>query len=135
MESIIKINGLDISQWLLSDGYDVERMDLVDGGSGRTMSGKEHKDVIARIDKISLRFIPLTDKDMQTLLRKIEADTELNVQYISPAYGPCTGVFHVGSRKGGFHFRRNEDGFWTGLSLELIEADPAAHKNLKVRYV
>lgn len=125
--NLLIVNGYDLSKYISMDGYEVERADLSSEESGRMLSGREHKDVIARIDKIYVNFVPATDTDSVYISNALESAVDLPTIYISPYQGKCQGVFHCGNRKTKARAYNGISTAWNGISVNFVEADPDQH--------
>ena len=114
---MLKINGILIKptpqemQVMIND---------VDGESTRNARGDMVRDRIAVKRKISLKFPPLTDSQIQTILNATSNEF-FTVEYPDPVLGITTKTFYVGDRTAPIYSRHKNFCYWTDLSFNLIE--------------
>lgn len=118
--SLFKINSVDIVE---PADYTWEMEDISSNGSGRTLDGVMHKDVVRQVVKLNLKFPPLTDAQVSTLLTAVNAAVYFSVAYPDPLTGTSqTKTFYVGNRKTAMVWKRDgESGLWSGSGFNLIE--------------
>lgn len=92
----------------------------IDGETTRNARGDMVRDRIAVKRKISLKFPPLTDGEIQTILRAT-ADEFFNVEYIDPLEGQTAKTFYVSDRTAPIYSRHKNFRYWKDLSFNLIE--------------
>lgn len=100
----------------------VNRATLDSSESGRNSAGNMVRQVVNVKENIELEFPPMSDSEIQTILRLVEP-TFFDVTYISPYHGRTTRKFYVGDRSAA-NYSWN-DKFkamkWQDLKFNLIE--------------
>ena len=93
----------------------------IDGETTRNARGDMVRDRIAVKRKISLKFPPLTDSQIQTILNAVSNEF-FTVEYPDPVLGITTKTFYTEDRNAPF-FTHDREGtcYWSGLSFNLKE--------------
>lgn len=115
---MLKINGILIKPTPQEMTVDVSD---IDGESTRNARGDMVRDRIAVKRKISLKFPPLTDSQIQTILNAVSNEF-FTVEYPDPVLGITTKTFYTEDRNAPF-FTQDREGtcYWSGLSFNLKE--------------
>lgn len=114
---MLKINGILIKPTPQEMTVDVSD---IDGESTRNARGDMVRDRIAVKRKISLKFPPLSDAQIQTILNAISGEF-FNVEYHDPVLGITTKTFYVGDRTAPIYSRHKDFCYWTEVAFNLIE--------------
>ena len=118
---VFSINGVDITQYILSDGLEWQRNDLDGPNAGRTLAGTMIRDRVAIKATWNVKCRPLTGTQLATILQLVRpefvsvtyTDPETNTDVTKSMYSnnvPATLRQFVGG-----------ENYWTGLSFPLIE--------------
>lgn len=100
--TVLKINGLDVTKWLVRDGLDVEYNILLSDKSGRNARGNNRVEIVNRKDKLTARFRALNAAQIQEFLAAIEPYV-MGVTYLSPKTGELkTITAYTGTPKVGY---------------------------------
>lgn len=93
----------------------------IDGETTRNARGDMVRDRIAVKRKISLKFPPLSDAQIQTILNAISGEF-FTVEYPDPVLGKTIKTFYTEDRTAPF-FTHDREGtcYWSGLSFNLKE--------------
>ena len=71
--TVLKIGTLDVTSFLLDQGFDVEYETLLSSKSGRNARGKNRIEIVARKDKLYCKFRALTSSEIQQFLAAIKS--------------------------------------------------------------
>lgn len=82
MATLLKINNVDLTKYIKSEGYGVTEEVLVSDG-GRNAKGTMTFDIIARKQKIEVQFEQLHETDVQVILNAI-ASYVVTADYYNP---------------------------------------------------
>lgn len=117
--SLFKINYVDIVD---PASYAWELEDLSSDDSGRALDGVAWKDVVRQVTKLYLKFPPLTDTQVSTLLTAVNAAPYFPVTYPDPMSGTSqTDIFYVGNRKTAMMWKRDmNSGLWSGTEFNFV---------------
>lgn len=91
------INSTDITDFVKSDGFNIERNDIDAADSGRDMNGTMRRRIIATKDKLAVTVRPLTDTQMSSLLSLLSNAT-MTVTYTQPGGTSRTATFYNSQR-------------------------------------
>ena len=84
--TVLKIGTLDVTSFLLDQGFDVEYETLLSSKSGRNARGKNRIEIVARKDKLYCKFRALTSSEIQQFLAEIKSYV-FSVTYLNPETG------------------------------------------------
>lgn len=84
--TVLKIGALDVTSFLLDQGFDVEYETLLSSKSGRNARGKNRIEIVARKDKLYCKFRALTSSEIQQFLAAIKSYV-FSVTYLNPETG------------------------------------------------
>nr|DAG28417.1 MAG TPA: hypothetical protein [Caudoviricetes sp.] len=84
--TVLKIGTLDVTSFLLDQGFDVEYETLLSSKSGRNARGKNRIEIVARKDKLYCKFRALTSSEIQQFLAAIKSYV-FSVTYLNPETG------------------------------------------------
>ena len=95
--------------------------DISSSESGRTLSGKMNKEVVANKRTLSCSWVLLTDAEAQALLSAIKIHTYVSVNYPDPFDGVnSTRVFYTGDPTATMKTVENNVFMWD-VTIEFIE--------------
>ena len=94
--------------------------DLSSEAAGRNLKGEMLKDVVAKKQKIELKWGPLTSAQMNTIMGAISSAVYLSVTFPGPT-GSATLTMYVGDRTSDVLKYVTSLEYWTGLSINFIQ--------------
>lgn len=118
---IVKINGIDISNFIAYNGLKWQRNDVENPDTGRDMAGLMHRGRVATKIRLDITCRPLYTSELRTLLNLIYPEF-VEVTYDDPMYGLSTKVMYSNNNPASFQ-QRFPDGkeLWSGVSFPLVE--------------
>lgn len=122
VETLIKVDGKDLTKFLKDEGYDVEWYDL-SYDSGRNAKGTMHYNPVAEKYKIILRTRPLNSEELVEFFSTIKVLKKLTVEYFNPYTGTTrTANCYRGDRKITMKWNRTDKGIlYNSTEISLIE--------------
>ena len=123
MAFTLTIGGTDFSSYVAAnDGFQWERNDVDTPNSGRDLSGKMRRRIVARKDKIQVTCRNLTPTELSTLISKL-SNTELSVTYTVPgSTSTRSGTFYNSQKKAGIIMDLGGGiMLYSGVQFNLIE--------------
>ena len=122
MSNYLRINGVDILPLVTKGGIKWTRNDIDSSNAGRTLDGTMHRGRVTTKDKLEVKCRPLTQSEVETLLRLINPEY-VTVDYISPKSGPRTGVQFYSNNVPATLWFVDSDGVgrWADISFPLVE--------------
>ena len=118
--TVLKIGTLDVTSFLLDQGFDVEYETLLSSKSGRNARGKNRIEIVARKDKLYCKFRALTSSEIQQFLAAIKSYV-FSVTYLNPETGALKTIqVNSGTPKIGY-LRVNPAVMTKELDLNFIE--------------
>ena len=118
--TVLKIGTLDVTNFLLDQGFDVEYETLLSSKSGRNARGKNRIEIVARKDKLYCKFRALTSSEIQQFLAAIKSYV-FSVTYLNPEIGALKTIqVNSGTPKIGY-LRVNPAVMTKDFDLNFIE--------------
>lgn len=116
------VNGVDILPYIADGGLVIEENDLDADGSGRTLDGVMHRTRVATKDKHTVKCMPLSTTDANTVLGAISGSAFVSVRTnVHPKYGLFSGTMYNSSRTASvLRLDENGDAMWDNISFTLI---------------
>lgn len=119
-EQVFKIDSVDFTSFLQSDGLKWSRNDIDGPNAGRDMNGTMRRGRVAVKSKLKLTCRPLNHTEMAALNASLNHET-IEVTYLDPIRGLYTGEFYGSSVDGTTAMTFGGDVLWTGTTFSLIE--------------
>ena len=121
IDSMIKINNYDITEWIAEKGIKWSRNDLDGPNAGRNLDGTMIRDLVATKVRLDITCNDLYDEELQALLDLIIAQY-VEVEYKDPHYGVRTVTIYSNNHSATASYT-DEDGrlVWTDVSFPLIQ--------------
>ena len=117
----IKIDGTDITQYIAIGGVQWKRNDIDGPNAGRTLSGKMIRDRVATKIRLDITCRPLKLADLRTLLNLIYPEF-VSVTYDDPMEGIVTKTMYANNNGAQFWQKTQDtDEYWTNISFPLVE--------------
>lgn len=132
----IKINGTDITNYIAYNGVKWTRNDVDGPNSGRTISGKMVRDRVATKIRLDITCRPLKLSELRTLLNLILPEF-VSVTYDDPMYGVVTKTMYANNNPAEFLIRKefeppeewwichnsapNAEEYWNNVTFPLVE--------------
>ena len=121
IDSVILIDGVDITDWVEENGIKWTRNDLDGPNAGRTLTGLMIRDRVAVKIKLQVTCKNLVGEDLQTLLNLI-FPVYVNVTYDDPLYGRVTKTMYSNNNAATLgHIDSSGNRRWNSISFPLIE--------------
>ena len=122
VEQVITIDGMDLTDLLKDEGYDVEWYDL-SYDSGRNAKGYMHYNPIAEKYKIILHTKHLSQEDFTRFFSKILPLKQYTVKFFNPYSGTFKTIkCYRGDRKATMKWDRTDKGIlYNPTDISLIE--------------
>ncbi|MGL9969422.1 DUF6711 family protein [Enterococcus sp. DIV1420a] len=120
MSGILKINGISV-RYPKEFAVGLQTIDA--DSSGRNANGEMVRDVIAEKTKLTMKWGPLSDSEVSSLLQSVKSSF-FQVEYPDPVIGrQRIKVFYVGDRTAPSYSWNSkfEELKWEGLSMDFIE--------------
>lgn len=115
---ILKINGVDITPYIVQKGIKWQRNDLDGSNAGRTMDGTMHRERVTSKVRLDITCLPLSSKDASTVLNVINPEY-VEVEYIDPMYGHSVKTMYSNNTPATFIDTATD--LWEGIVFPLIE--------------
>lgn len=117
----IKINGVDVSDYIGYGGLKWSRNDIDAPNSGRTMDGIMHRGRVGTKIKLEITCRLLNKNELHTVLNAI-LPQYVTVEYDDPMYGHTTKTMYSNNNPATYQIRhRDGNEYWTGVSFPLVE--------------
>jgi len=118
---MLKINNVDITDWIAEKGLKWSRNDLDGPNAGRNLDGTMIRDLVATKIRLDVTCNDLYESDFNTLLGLIIAQY-VSVTYNDPYYGERTVRMYSNNHSAVASYT-DEDGrlVWTDVSFPLIQ--------------
>ena len=138
IDSIIKINGTDITDYIAYGGVKWSRNDIDGPNAGRSMSGLMIRDRVATKIRLDITCRPLKDSELSVLLNLLLPEF-ISVTYEDPMYGTVTKTMYANNNSAQFliqkRFQKPESWFichpdedppdpyeyWNNVTFPLVE--------------
>lgn len=115
---VLKINGVDITPFVLQKGIKWQRNDLDGKNAGRTMDGTMHRDRITSKVRLDVSCLPLSTEDARTVLNAIYPEY-VTVEYLDPMGGMTTKEMYSNNNPATYIDTATD--LWEGITFPLIE--------------
>jgi len=132
----IKIDGVDITDYIAHQGVKWSRNDVDGPNAGRTMSGLMIRDRVATKIRLDITCRPLKNDELRILLNLLLPEF-VTVTYDDPMYGVVSKTMYANNNPATFLFKREfnpPDGwfichdevpepfeYWTNVTFPLVE--------------
>lgn len=118
---IIKINNVDISDYIAYNGLKRGRSDVDDPDAGRTLDGVMHRGRVGTKIRWDVTCRPLTTAELHTLEDLIMPEY-VTVTVSDPYYGTVTKTMYSNNTSASFLLKRRDGTeWWSGVEFPLIE--------------
>lgn len=114
------IDGLDITDWIASNGFKWERNDIDAPDSGRDMNGTMRRRIVTRKDKMQITCRSLTSSQITQLFNAI-ASTTFSVTYTVPGNHSRTADFYNSKKSAGVVQDIGSAIIYEGVGFDMIE--------------
>ena len=118
---ILKIDGVDITPYIVQKGIKWTRSDLDGDEAGRTMDGEMHRDRIGTVTRMDITCLPLSSEDAAVVLNAIYPEF-FEVEYIDPMEGHVTKTMYSNNVPA-IYIDVDTD-MWEGIAFPLIAKKP-----------
>lgn len=117
----LKINGFDITPYVVERGLKWQRNDVESPNAGRTLAGTMVRDRVAVKIRMDVKLIRLTSQQLRTILNLVSPEY-FTVEYFDPMLGYRTSKFYSNNIPAGLQIV-DSDGveWWTEVSIPLVE--------------
>ena len=117
----LKIDGVDITDYIAYNGLKWQRNDVESPNAGRTLAGTMVRDRVATKIRLDVKCRPLTSDELRTILNLINP-VYITVEYNDPMTGHRSGKFYSNNVPASFHMV-GADGneWWSEVSFPLVE--------------
>lgn len=121
IETGVKINNVDITDYIAFSGVKWSRNDVDGPNAGRNILGTMIRDVVATKIRLDITCRPLKAAEFTTLLNLISPESVL-VRYEDPLYGIVTKQMYANNHGGNFlmHWENGTE-WWDNVSFPLVE--------------
>ena len=119
----LKINGVDITQFIAHRGLKYTRNDVDGPATGRnTLAGDMIRDRVAIKDKLVVTCIPMTTEQISMVMKLIEP-VFVTVQYLSPREGKVVTKTMYSNNVPITYELEKKDGreYWSSIEFPLVE--------------
>lgn len=119
----LKINGVDITQFIAHRGIKYTRNDVDGAATGRgTLDGNMIRDRVAIKDKLVVTCIPMTTEQISMVMKLIEP-VFVTVQYLSPREGKVVTKTMYSNNVPITYELEKKDGreYWNSIEFPLVE--------------
>lgn len=118
----LKINGTEIAGFIKVDGFEWQRNDVDGSGAGRTVTGKEIRDLIATKIRLDCTCRELTSAERTTLEGLLFAAEFLTVTCDDAIFRGSSRTMYCNAMSSGFS-RRKQNGteYWKDSKFVLVE--------------
>lgn len=121
MAFTLQIGGTDFSSYPAADGFQWERNDVDAPNSGRDLSGKMRRKIVARKDKIQVTCRDLKPAELTTLINALSS-TNVSVTYTVPGTSSTrTATFYNSQKKAGIVMDLGTIMLYSGVQFDLVE--------------
>ena len=121
MSFFLKIDGVDVTDYIAYGGVQWQRSDVDGEGAGRDLNGDLRRNRVGTKRRLDITCRPLKESEAKTLLTALMPEW-LTVQYYDPQAGIVTKTMYANNNPASFLLRK-DDGteYWTGITFPLIE--------------
>ena len=132
----IKINGTDITDYIAHQGVKWSRNDIDGVNAGRSISGLMIRDRVATKIRLDITCRPLKNDELRTLLNLLLPEF-VTVTYDDPMYGVVSKTMYANNNPATFLFKREFNApeewfichdsapepfeYWTNVTFPLVE--------------
>ena len=115
---VLKVNGVDLTPYIVQKGIKWQRNDLDGSNAGRTMDGTMHRSRITSKVRLDVTCLPLYSSDAAIVLNAIFPEY-VEVEYIDPMYGQVIKTMY--SNNNPATYIDTFPNMWEGIAFPLIE--------------
>ena len=117
----LKIDGVDITDYIAYNGLKWQRNDVESPNAGRTLAGTMVRDRVATKIRLDVKCRPLTSDELRTILNLINP-VYITVEYNDPMTGHRSGKFYSNNVPASFHMVGSDGNeWWSEVSFPLVE--------------
>ena len=118
-----QINNVDILPFIQDEGLQIEENDIDAEGSGRYLDGEMERRVVARKDKHTIKCMPLSTTNANTVLQALSSGEFVTVQTnVHPKYGTVIKTMYNSARTAAvLVLDESGNAVWNNISFTLIE--------------
>lgn len=118
----LKINGVDVTEYIEMNGMKVTRNDIDSSNAGRTLDGTMHRGRVTQKKKIEVKCRPLKQAESEVLLTLINPEY-VTVDYVDPQLGARYGIQFYSNNVPASLLYINPEGtaVWKDISFPLVE--------------
>lgn len=117
----LRINGVDITDYIAYTGLKWQRNDIDSSNAGRTLAGTMVRDRVAIKIRLDIKCRPLKSDELHSILTLIEPEY-VTVTYDDPMYEQRTAKFYSNNVPASFQMIDAEGReWWSEVSFPLIE--------------
>lgn len=115
---VLKIDGVDMLQFVAQNGIKWQRNDLDGSNAGRTMDGTMHRERITSKVRLDVTCIPLSSEEAAAVLNAIYPEY-VDVEYTDPMYGRVVKTMYSNNTPATYINTISDR--WEGITFPLIE--------------
>lgn len=115
---VLKVNGVDLTPFVVQKGIKWTRNDIDGTNAGRTMDGTMHRARVTSKVRLDITCLPLSSADASTVLNAIYPEY-VSVEYIDPMYGLVTKTMYSNNNPATYIDTATD--LWEGITFPLIE--------------
>lgn len=118
----VKINNVDITEYIAFGGLKWSRNDVESPDAGRTLDGVMHRGRVATKIRLDITCHPLLASELSTVLNLIQPEY-VSVTYEDPMYGLRANVQMYSNNNPASYCIKRPDGreYWSEITFPLIE--------------
>ena len=118
-----QINNVDILPFIQDEGLQIEENDIDAEGSGRYLDGEMERRVVARKDKHTIKCMPLSTANANTVLQALSSGEYVTVQTnVHPKHGTVIKTMYNSARTAAvLVLDESGNAVWNNISFTLIE--------------
>lgn len=121
MSFFLKIDGVDVTDYIAYGGVQWQRSDVDGEGAGRDLNGDLRRNRVSTKRRLDITCRPLMESEAKTLLTALMPEW-LTVQYYDPQAGITTKTMYANNNPASFLLRKdNGMEYWAGIAFPLIE--------------
>lgn len=117
----LKIDGVDITDYIAAGGVKWSRNDVEDPDAGRTLDGLMHRNRVATKIRMDITTVPLLTEDMQRL-QQLLSPVYITVEYPDLVNGAVIKTMYSNNISTNIVLTNRQHGhYWSGCTFPLIE--------------
>lgn len=115
---VLKVNGVDLTPYIVQKGIKWQRNDLDGSNAGRTMDGTMYRERVTSKVRLDITCLPLSSEDASIVLNAIYPEY-VEVEYVDPMYGHSIKTMYSNNTPATFIDTVTD--LWEGITFPLIE--------------